>query len=263
MAPAKAHARRPMLFTWLAMGSLANALLLIWTFQAATATVPPSVLWPARIFFAVSSFRCAFPNRYNGNVVLRDTWLSSILLTRALATAAEVSWIYQLAYVARMLNVADADLWLVDALGVSMVAACVIAQVCVWVSVLSCTAALMFWEEVGWFAIFLFNTILNWRAPPSSALAHAAWISLAFAVPYLPFQLFLHLPALSVHRRRELDSGKRPTPTWAGLRRAAFERHATVEWARWGGNVTALWMFSYWTLIPLWHVYMVHSFMAA
>ena len=32
---------------------------------------------PAVILFVVSAWRCAFPNRYEGNVVLHDTALSS------------------------------------------------------------------------------------------------------------------------------------------------------------------------------------------
>ena len=86
----------------------------------------PRVLVPAQIFFAVSAFRCLFPVHYKGNVVLHDTPLSSIFLTRLLATFSEIAYIYLFSHVLRMLNV-DRVGW-VDALSWLMVAQVVISQ---------------------------------------------------------------------------------------------------------------------------------------
>ena len=58
-----------------------------------------------QFFIFVGGFRCLFPNRYNENIVLHDTWLSSIGLCRCLATFSEVGWLYIFAKVAWDLNI--------------------------------------------------------------------------------------------------------------------------------------------------------------
>ena len=53
-------------------GAIINLGLLALTYSLASDSVDPAVVWPARIFFAVSAYRCLFPNRYVGNVVLHE-----------------------------------------------------------------------------------------------------------------------------------------------------------------------------------------------
>src|SRR4030095_2051244 len=94
------------IFLWLLkLGALVNLYLLANTLVPPASTADPRLLVPAQILFAVSAFRCLFPNQYKGNVVFHDTPLSSIFLTRLLATFAEVAFIYQLSCVLRLLNV--------------------------------------------------------------------------------------------------------------------------------------------------------------
>src|SRR5499427_796022 len=93
-------------FLWLLkLGALLNLYFLWHTLVPPASAVDPQLLVPAQILFAVSAFRCLFPNQYKGNVVFHDTPLSSICLTRLLATFAEVAFIYQLSHVLRLLNV--------------------------------------------------------------------------------------------------------------------------------------------------------------
>ena len=75
----------------------------------ALATPDPHVVVPGLILLAVSAFRCLFPNRYLDNVVFHDSPLSSIFLTRVLATLSEVAYIYEFSYVIRVLNVDQAS----------------------------------------------------------------------------------------------------------------------------------------------------------
>lgn len=87
----------------LILGLFTNSYLLYFTTDLHT-DVPCSILTTAQVFIAVAAFRCVFPNRYNANVVLHDTWLSSVWLTRVLATFSETFWLYQLAYLNIDLN---------------------------------------------------------------------------------------------------------------------------------------------------------------
>ena len=76
------------IFLWLLkLGALVNLYFLANTVVPPGNAVDPHLLVPAQILFAVSAFRCLFPNQYKGNVVFHDTPLSSIFLTRLLATS--------------------------------------------------------------------------------------------------------------------------------------------------------------------------------
>src|SRR4029453_7094480 len=124
------------IFLWLLkLGELVNLYFLANTLVPPGNAADPHLLVPAQILFAVSGFRCLFPNQYKGNVVFHDTPLSSIFLTRLLATLAEVAFIYQLSYVLRLLNV-DRLGW-VDALSWLMVVQVVSSQFFVWVAILT------------------------------------------------------------------------------------------------------------------------------
>jgi hypothetical protein len=124
------------IFLWLLkLGVLVNLYFLANTLVPPGNTVDPRLRVPAQILFAVSGFRCLFPNQYKGNVVFHDTPLSSIFLTRLLATFAEVAFIYQLSQVLRLLNVGRVG-W-VDALSWMMVVLVVICQLFVWGGILT------------------------------------------------------------------------------------------------------------------------------
>src|SRR5262249_57516135 len=88
------------IFLWLLkLGALVNLSFLAKTLVPPTSTTDPHLLVPAQILFGVSGFRCLFPNQYKGNVVFHDTPLSSIFLTRLLATFAEIGFVYLLSCV--------------------------------------------------------------------------------------------------------------------------------------------------------------------
>ena len=148
------------IFLWLLkLGALVNLYFLANTLVPPASAVDPHLLVPAQILFAVSAFRCLFPNQYKGNVVFHDTPLSSIFLTRLLATFAEVAFIYQLSHVLRLLNV-DRLGW-VDALSWLMVAQVVISQCFVWGAILTGRLALYFWEELGWAILVAANAVAS------------------------------------------------------------------------------------------------------
>ena len=126
----------------LKLGALINLYFLASTLRLPPGLADAHIVVPAQILFAVSAYRCLFPNRYKDNVVLHATPLSSTLVTRLLATCVEVAWIYQFSYVIRLLNIDDVG-W-VDALSWMMVAQVVISQVFVWGAILTERLALYF-----------------------------------------------------------------------------------------------------------------------
>jgi hypothetical protein len=243
----------------LKLGALANLYFLANTFALGSGVVDPHIVIPAQILFAVSGYRCLFPNRYKENVVLHASPLSSTLVTRVLATFAEVAWIYQLSHVVRLLNL-EHIAW-VDALAGVMVIAVLISQLFVWGAILTGRLSLYFYEELGWAVIFVANTIASAclyltvdALGERETLLH---LNLLFGLVYLPWQL-IHLRALRADARALDEVGDPHAPVTRQLvadhlHRSLFEWKRATDAASWGGLVGLTWMTAYWaTLIPMW-----------
>ena len=248
------------IFLWLLkLGAVANLCFLANTLVPPGNTADPHLVIPAQILFAVSAFRCLFPNQYKANVVFHDTPFSSIFLTRLLATFAEVAFIYQLSYVLRLLNV-DRLGW-VDALAWLMVVQVVISQLFVWGAILAGRLALYFWEELGWAILVAANAVASAALYSTrDELGRAAvliHINLLFGVVYLSWQVGnLRLQIADARR-----AGERLRPathvSWnllgEGLRRSIRERKRTTDATAWGGLVGLTWMAGYFAvLLPMW-----------
>jgi hypothetical protein len=248
------------IFLWLLkLGALPNLYFLASTLAPPASTADPRLLIPAQILFAVSAFRCLFPNQYKGNVVFHDTPLSSIFLTRLLATFAEVAFIYQLSQVLRLLNL-DRIGW-VDALSWLMVAQVVISQGFVWGAILTGRLALYFWEELGWAILIAANAFASAALWPNrEALGDAAIflpINLIFGAVYLSWQVANLRLQIADARRAGESLQPVPSASWPqiryGLRRAIHERRRATDATAWGGLVGLLWMLGYFaTLLPIW-----------
>jgi hypothetical protein len=248
------------IFLWLLkLGAFVNLYFLANTLVSPGNAADPHLLVPAQILFGVSAFRCLLPNQYKGNVVFHDTPLSSIFLTRLLATFAEVGFIYQLSYVLRLLNL-ERLAW-VDALSWLMVVQVVISQFFVWGAILTGRLALYFWEELGWAILVAANAVASAGLYPSRhALGDASaliYINLLFGVVYLSWQVAnLRLQIADARRAGETLRPLIPVSpgqVGAGLRRSLSERARTTDAAAWGGAVGVLWMAGYFaTLLPMW-----------
>src|SRR5262245_26568624 len=247
-------------FLWLLkLGALVNLYLLASTLVPPANTADPRLLVPAQVLFVVSALRCLFPNQYKGNVVFHDTPLSSIFLTRLLATFAEVAFVYQLSRVLRLLNLERLG-W-VDALSWLMVVQVAISQVFVWGAILTGRLALYFWEELGWAILVAANAVASAGLYPNrDALGEAAilvQINLLFGLGYLAWQVAnLRLQIADARRAGETLRPATP-PSWAllraGLRRSIRERNRTTDATAWGGLVGLTWMAGYFaTLLPMW-----------
>ncbi|MDG2306093.1 MAG: hypothetical protein P8R42_15880 [Candidatus Binatia bacterium] len=247
----------------LKLGVVVNLYLIAGTLEIATPDL--HVVVPALILICVSVFRCLFPNRYVDNVVFHDTPLSSIFLTRVLATFSEVAYIYEFSHVVRVLDV-DHTGW-VTALSWLMVAQVVVSQGFVWGAILTRRLDLYFYEELGWFVIFVANTVasafLYSGLAPTDGGVGLLQLNLAFGLIYLPWQT-LHLRSL---RAEAADDAEQPdsvagVPWQEGLRDAISQRNRRIDAASWGGAIGLTWMVAYWaSLIPLWvhHVAVVVS----
>jgi hypothetical protein len=248
------------IFLWiLKLGALVNLYFLGQTLVPPLGSADAHVVIPAQILFAVSTYRCLFPVRYKDNIVFHDSPLSSVFLTRSLATFSEVALIYQLAYVLRLLNVPHAG-W-VDALSWWMVVQVVISQIFVWGAILTERLKLYYYEELGWFFIYAANTIasayLSIQVDNFGGRELLLQLNLVFGAVYLPWQL-IHLRALRLNaQRQKSEEGLRTNVTQRTLVRGLYQsirvKNQTSDSQAWGGLIGVIWMTSYWaSLIPMW-----------
>jgi hypothetical protein len=248
------------IFLWLLkLGALANIYFFVSTLALKSGATDPHIIIPAQILFAVSAYRCVFPNRYKDNIVLHATVLSSTLVTRTLATLVEVAWIYQFSHVIRSLNVEHVG-W-VDALSWLMFLEVIVSQIFVWFAILSGRLSPYFYEELGWAVIFVANTIASAYLYTSldsfGGRETLLQLNLLFGVVYLPWQI-IHLRSLRADARTHEDTAD-PVPPLTlellanGFSKALHQRNRATDASSWGGIVGLTWMTAYWaTLIPYW-----------
>ena len=252
-------------FLWLLkLGALLNLYFLANTYLTASGNVGRWSIGPAQILFAVSAYRCLFPVRYEHNVVFHNVVLSSIFLTRLVATLSEIAYIFLLSHVLRIFNIHDVA-W-VDIVSWLMVAQAAISQCFVWTAILTGQLQFYFYEELGWAFIFAANTAASAYLYPTVGTLGGKNIllvlNLLFAVLYLPWQT-IHLSGLrreAIRHRRESESDSVPISTrlTMGLEQAVRIKNVRTDAAAWGGVIGLTWMTAYWaTLIPIWVYYIV------
>jgi len=247
-------------FLWLLkLGAFFNLYFLSNTYLIASGKADTWIIVPARIFFAVSTYRCLFPVRYENNVVFHDSFLSSIFLTRLAVTFSEIAYIFLLSVVLRLSNVHHVG-WM-DVLSWLMVMQVVISQCFVWTAILTKQFELYFYEELGWTFIFAANTAasvyLCLTVDTLAAKNVLLVLNLLFGVAYLPWQT-IHLAGLRAETiRNDRNSEAALIPVFKrfaiGLNRALRVKNVRTDSVSWGGPIGLIWMTAYWaTLIPLW-----------
>jgi len=247
-------------FLWLLkIGAFINLYFLTNTYIFPSITTDLYIIVPARILFGVSAYRCLFPVQYKNNVVFHNSPFSSVFLTRLFATFSEISYIYLLSHVIRLLNINHVE-W-VNFLSWLMVLQVAISQCFVWGAILTRQLIFYYYEELGWAIIFSINTIVSaYLYLTIGALASTEILlrlNLLFGIVYLPWQ-FIHLRVLHADAMQNRGMVEKATEvSWKllarGLARSIHLKNQTSDANAWGGLVGLTWMIGYWvTLIPLW-----------
>ena len=253
------------IFLWLLkLGAVANIYFLVNVGGLPAAGAHAQLILPAQILFAVSAYRCLFPVRYEHNIVFHNSALSSVFVTRLLATFSEVAYIYLFSHVLRVLNV-DHVAW-VTGLSWLMVVQVVISQGFVWAAILTEQFEFYYYEELGWAFIFAANAIasaylyltVSTLGPREILLL----LNLLFGAVYLPWQV-VHLSTLRANARRNSERSRAGPHSIlqrlaTGLKRSIRVKNPRCDSESWGGLIGLTWMTAYWaTLIPLWVYYIV------
>tara|TARA_B100000965_G_scaffold234009_1_gene196008 strand:+ start:198 stop:980 length:783 start_codon:yes stop_codon:yes gene_type:complete len=249
----------------LKIGTLINIYFLLQTIISPISNVDSFLLIPAQILFLVSAYRCMFPVNYSSHAVLHNNVFSSVFITRFLVTFVEISYIFMFSHVIRIIN--NHEILIVDIFSWLMVIQVSISQIFVWCAILTKNENLYFYEEIGWFNIFLLNFVCSVIILLSfidfNNLEILLYLNLLFGIGYLPWQIF-HLKSIKtrINKLKNDSSGNYVRTTLlVGFKSSLKRRVVSHDPEDWGGIIGFTWMLNYFvTLIPVWVYFILYTF---
>jgi hypothetical protein len=248
---------RPLAWWWALLtlasaGNVALWFLLYRQFYGAPTGIPGSatdielmlLLCAAYVFGC--AFRSVLPRADVQRICLFDTWLSSVVIGRSVATVAEVSFAAQWAIVLRQMGgMAGADTTLtVASLIVPLI---VVAQCCSWYGVLTTNYLANAIENSIWAVAFLLVGIAVCRLLPEfEGIVRIGLIAAIIGIAgYLAFLITIDVPMYLGRWQESVAGGQEPLHPIQGLRDACTRWVVTHDLAHWKDEIA--WMSLYFT----------------
>ena len=192
------------------------------------------------------AFRSFLPRADVQRICLFDTWLSSVLIGRLVATVAEVCFAVQWAIILRQLGgIAGADTTLNVAWAI--VPLIVVAQCCSWYGVLTTNYLANAIENSIWAFAFLVVGIGLCRLLPEfdGLVRWALIVGIIGIAAYLAFLITVDVPMYLKRWQQGLADGGRFLGPLEGLRDASTRWVVTHDFAQWKHEIA--WMSLYFT----------------
>jgi hypothetical protein len=219
-------------------------------------------LQPLLILSAAYVLGCAFrsilPRADVQRICLFDTWLSSVMVGRSVATVAELCFILQWAIVLRALaRVAQAET--VRNIAVAVVPLIAVAELCSWYAVITTDYLGNVLENSLWTVAFLLiAAALLDLAGRFRGVVRVVMVAAVFGIGgYALFMCTVDLPMYFVRWQAELASGKELFGLASGLHDLATRWIVTHDFARWKGEMA--WMSLYFSA-AVWTSLLLASF---
>jgi hypothetical protein len=210
------------------------------------------------VFVLGCGFRSLFPRADVQRLGLIDTWLSSVLVGRSVATLAELCFMAQWAL---LLHTAarDAGSRVGAALSWLLVPLIAVAEVCSWYAVLTTCYLGNVIEESLWAltaSLLLAGCLLVWtrcRAARRPFLAAA----LILGVVYVLFMATVDIPMYVSRWQADELQGRQYLTLLQGLQDAWSRRVVTFAWEEWRSEIP--WMTLYFSICVWWSLALVHA----
>lgn len=207
------------------------------------------------------AFRSALPVYDVPRFVLFDTWLSSVVVGRSVATFAELCFAAQWALLMREISRATGSgVGRVTALVVPLIA---VAELCSWYAVLTTSNLGHVFEETIWgLAAALLVTSMAWIWPRCSPLLRrmlAAWC--AAGIAYVLFMFAVDVPMYWTRWLADEASGRNYLGLAQGLLDASDRWIVSHRWQDWRNEV--VWMSLYFSVAVWMSIGLVHAPLAA
>jgi hypothetical protein len=210
------------------------------------------------VFVLGCGFRSLLPRADVQRIGLIDSWLSSVLVGRSVATAAELCFMAQWAL---LLHAASKDVGSRFGLVVSwlLVPLIAVAEVCSWSAVATTCYLGNVVEESIWAlsaSFLIVGCIVVWsrcRAARRPFLAGA----LVLGTLYVLFMCTVDIPMYVSRWQADEASGRAYLTLGQGLHDAWSRRVVTFSWAEWRSEIP--WMTLYFSVCVWWSLALVHA----
>lgn len=192
------------------------------------------------------AFRSVLPRADVQRICLFDTWLSSVVIGRSVATVAEVSFAAQWAIVLRQMGgMAGADTTLIVAS--IIVPLIVVAQCCSWYGVLTTNYLANAIENSIWAVAFLLVGIAVCRLLPEfeGIVRLGLIVAIVGIAGYLAFLITIDVPMYLGRWQASIAGGQGTLHPIQGLRDACTRWVVTHDLAHWKDEIA--WMSLYFT----------------
>lgn len=209
------------------------------------------------VFVLGCGFRSLIPRADVQRFGLIDSWLSSVLIGRSVATAAELCFVAQWAL---MLHAAARGVgsrfgvvvaWL-------LLPIIAVAEVCSWSGVLTTCYLGNVAEESLWAlaaSLLLAGGLIVWARRPSARGPFLAG-ALALGFFYVAYMLSVDIPMYFLRWRADEASGRAYLAIGQGLHDAWSRRTVTFSWEEWRAEIP--WMTLYFSVCVWWSLALVH-----
>jgi hypothetical protein len=186
------------------------------------------------LFVAGCAYRSFMPRAEGQRIVLVDTWLSSVILSRAVATVAELAlvaqWTVYLGHWARETRATWA--WLATRV---MLPAIAFAEICSWYTTLTRNFAGSVIEESTWAltSTLMILTMLGLWARHREFRRPFIGAAIVLNAAYVVFMATVDVPMYRARVRADAASGKAFVSVAEGFADSATTRVATRRWEDW------------------------------
>jgi hypothetical protein len=210
------------------------------------------------VFVFGCGFRSLFPRADVQRIGLIDSWLSSVLVGRSVATAAELCFMAQWAL---LLNAVARDAGSRFGIAVSwlLVPLIVVAEVCSWSAVLTTCYLGNVFEESIWAlsaALLVVGCLIVWTRCRSARRPFVA-AALVLGTLYVAFMCMVDVPMYLSRWQADEASGRAYLTLGQGLADAWSRRVVTFSWEEWRTEVP--WMTLYFSVCVWWSLALVHA----
>jgi hypothetical protein len=199
------------------------------------------------VFVLVCAFRSVFPRADVQRICLHDSWLSSVMLGRSLATVAELCFAAQWAMLLREIGLRT------DSLGPQWASRLIVpfiavAEVCSWYAVITTSYIGNTFEESIWAMTALLATVSAASVWSRLAARHRPLLAtgLVFGAAYVAFMTTVDVPMYFSRWLADRASGRMYLTLAEGLRDVSFRWVVAHGWQAWRTEIP--WMSLYFTV---------------
>jgi hypothetical protein len=217
---------------------------------------------PQLILSAVYVFGCAFRSALPvfdvPRICLFNTWLSSVIVGRSVATLAELAFVAQWALMLRQTACAT-ECVLAKAVSRTVLPLIVIAEICSWYSVLTTSNLGHVFEETLWglsAALLVASMVAMWPRCPKNWRS-ALIVGCVAGVVYVAYMFLSDVPRYWERWLADEASGRQYLSFMQGVFDVAERRVISHRWEDWKGEVT--WMTLYFSVAVWISISLIHA----